>query len=165
MTQHWSSISEGSLVQPPSRGSTQNKQRGYCHFNPLVYANSSDNIVHTECGQLLPKFLREDISRVVQIPRKPAFGSLYDGSCLVRMTPIKLFEVESFPTETNYPVYGDRMLGSTTQHRYTFQCFYCITAMITHGNKCYLILFLLINGSTQLPQVASSLTGLHEPAV
>ena len=29
---------------------------------------------------------------------------------------------------------------STTQHRYTFQCFYCITAMITYGNTFYLIL-------------------------
>ena len=29
---------------------------------------------------------------------------------------------------------------STTQHRYTFLCFYCITAMTTHGNKFDLIL-------------------------
>ena len=37
---------------------------------------------------------------------------------------------------------------STTQHRYTFQCFYCITAMITHGNKCYLILsYIMTHGS------------------
>ena len=31
---------------------------------------------------------------------------------------------------------------STTQHRYTFQCFYCITAMTTHGNTFYLILLM-----------------------
>ena len=54
-------------------------QRGNCHFNPLVYANPSNSTVHTEsCYQ----FIWEDTSRVVQMNWKPAFGSLYDGSCL-----------------------------------------------------------------------------------
>ena len=36
---------------------------------------------------------------------------------------------------------------STTQHRYTFQWFYCITAVITHGNTFCLILSFSMVGS------------------
>ena len=54
---------------------------------------------------------------------------------------------------------------STTQHRYTFQCLYCITAMITHGNTCYFILSYLITKQALLSKKPVPLHTLLTPAI
>ena len=41
----------GQFGPAPSRGSSQTKQRGNGHFNPLVCANLSDSRMHTESGK------------------------------------------------------------------------------------------------------------------
>ena len=89
-------LCESSLVQQPSRRSTQKKQRGNGHFNPLVYVNPSDSTVHIESGLLLP----------VSPGRYKCTENLHSATCmrdlawaLVRMTPMKVFDMELFPTE------------------------------------------------------------------
>ena len=81
MPRHRSSISEGSLVQPKSEGLRRPTKRK----RSLQSTGAGQSIRQYSPYAKWPavnQFLWEDTSRLVQIHWKPAFGSLYDGSCL-----------------------------------------------------------------------------------
>ena len=100
--QHWSLSREVSSVLHLTRMSMQTKQRGNMKLDRWVCANLSDSTVHMESVQLILWSSGKTRDKWFKcIERLLSEAYMKDLAwALVKMTQLKLFEVDHFPSES-----------------------------------------------------------------